>query len=310
MTAVLATLALAALVWMLAAAATSVGVALVWEALRRPLQRMHPATRARTALLAAIAPSALPTLLVLLCLAPGIAGLAGWPGEHCARHQDHAHLCVVHPTAALTPPLAALLSLAAGLLFGTLGRAGAQVVRTHRHLAALRLAARRPGAPNLFVVESERVFSITTGIVRPRIWMSTALTESLQRNQLDVVAAHERAHARRRDPLRALAAGALSYPLWPSLRRKILAELAVASEQACDEEASGRVGDRLRVAETLLAGGATRVSPRALRPSCGVGVWRKLRPRAGAQSPDGALATRFAPPRVVGWGPDRRRALG
>jgi hypothetical protein len=240
-------------VWLLAAAATSLALAIAWRALRGARQRMHPATRARTALLAALAPSALPTLLVLLCLAPGIAGLGGWPGDHCTRHADHAHLCLAHPTAALTPLLAALLALAAALLLAPLGRAGAQLARTHRHLAALRLAARLPRAPGLSLVESQRPFSITTGIVRPRIWISTALTGSLSRDQLDVVAAHERAHARRRDPLRTLAAAALSCPLWPSVRREILAELALASEQACDEDAGRRVGDRLRVAETLLA---------------------------------------------------------
>jgi beta-lactamase regulating signal transducer with metallopeptidase domain len=37
------------------------------------------------------------------------------------------------------------------------------------------------------------------------------------------------------------------------VRRRLLRELAIASEQACDAEAGRRIGDRLRVAEAILA---------------------------------------------------------
>jgi hypothetical protein len=52
---------------------------------------------------------------------------------------------------------------------------------------------------------------------------------------------------------RRCAARLLSWPHLPALRRALLAELALFSEQACDAEAARRVGDRLLVAEAILA---------------------------------------------------------
>jgi beta-lactamase regulating signal transducer with metallopeptidase domain len=102
-------------------------------------------------------------------------------------------------------------------------------------------------------IESERNFSLTGGLWRREIYVSSAMANALPPRLLEAVIAHERAHARRRDGLRMLAARVLSWPQLPRVRRSILAELDLATELACDEQAGSRLSDRLVVAEAILA---------------------------------------------------------
>jgi len=70
---------------------------------------------------------------------------------------------------------------------------------------------------------------------------------------LRVIVAHERAHARRRDGMIQFVAHLASLLHCPWVRWPLLADLSLACEQACDQEAAREVGDPLRVAETLVA---------------------------------------------------------
>ena len=108
-------------------------------------------------------------------------------------------------------------------------------------------------APDAERVAVEQPLSLTIGLLWPRIHVSDGLAEALSPAELAVVLAHERAHARRRDGMRKLAAAALGRAHLPPVRRWLARELSLACEQACDAEAGRRVGDRLRVAETILA---------------------------------------------------------
>jgi Zn-dependent protease with chaperone function len=251
--ATLATFALAVLLWAASALLSSLGVSLAWSLWRGALRRLHPATRARTLTLLALAPCALATLAVALCLAPGLGAALEIARDHCTRHADHPHLCLAHPTAALTPPLLAVLLLAGGSLLVKAVRDG---VRLRRMLAPIRGLEGLPATelePGVRRIDSARPLSLTTGLLRPATYVSRGLVEALPESQLEVVLAHERAHRRRRDPTLRLLTGILSFPLWPATRRALLREAGLAAEQACDEEASRKVGDRLLVAETLLA---------------------------------------------------------
>lgn len=248
-----ATLGVILAAWLSFAAATSLAVALAWFTRDRWLPGMHPRHRAGVALAAAAAPSVVPTLLVLACLEPGLAGLVGWHPDHCLSHAGHVHICVVHAMAPLHAPEVAALLLVGALLAWVLGRSARELVRTRRYVAALRSVARAGLGPGVRIVASERPFSLAAGLVRPEIWVSSALVDALPQDELEAVLAHERAHLERRDPLRRAAAATLSFPLWPSVRRSVLSELVLASEQACDEAAGRRLGDRLRVAEGILA---------------------------------------------------------
>lgn len=253
MSGVLAVLGLLATAWVTFAAGTSLAVALAWRLRTRWFRGLHPALRSRLAWVAATVPALVPTLLVLACLSPGVAGLLAGTGDHCLQHADHLHLCLVHLPATLRGPLVAAGSLTAAALAIGLARAVAHIARQRRGLALLGARASSATGPGRRVVPSDHPFSFVAGLVRPEIWVASALEDSLAADQLAVVLAHERAHAERRDPLRAATAAALSWPLWPSVRRAILGELALAAEQACDEAAALRLGDRLRVAEAILA---------------------------------------------------------
>lgn len=76
--------------------------------------------------------------------------------------------------------------------------------------------------------------------------------EQLSAKQLDVVLAHEQVHCRRRDVLRRLFLSLAALFHFPAMRRHLLADLALAQEQICDEAAVQKIGDRLFVAETIV----------------------------------------------------------
>lgn len=281
MSTALATLGVILAAWLSFAAATSLVVMLAWRTRDRWLEGLHPMHRAGVALAAAAAPSIVPTLLVVACLEPGLAELVGWHGDHCLHHTDHFHICVVHATAALHAPEVVVLLLVGATLAGVLVRGAREMARTRRYLAALRSGAEQELGRDVRIVASEQPFSLATRVMRGEIWVSSGLADAVSRDELDVVVAHERAHIERHDPLRQVAAAALSLPFWPSVRRSILSELALASEQACDEAAGRDVGDRLRVAEAILAveriaGGAVHSTPSGLPAFGGCTVSRRV----------------------------------
>ncbi len=251
--ALLGTAAVVTIVWAGVALLTTAVVSISWRWIEPGVARLHPSESATLGLGIATAPFVVPTLVVVLCLAPGALGLLGLPVDHCLSHPDHPHLCLVHGTIALTPLLAVWLAVI-GIATSICGaRAARELVAAWRRLSFLDLAERSTRTPEIGLVESPHPFAITAGLVRPKVWLSTSLVAALTEEQLAVVEAHERAHSRRRDPLSRLLAGWLSTPILPSARQSILDRLYLASEQACDEAAGEAVGDRVLVAETLLA---------------------------------------------------------
>lgn len=102
------------------------------------------------------------------------------------------------------------------------------------------------------VVDSRIAFALTAGLVRQAIYLSSRLIGELSPAELAVVVDHEQTHCRRRDALRLFTADLLSRLHLPPVRRRLLADLHLASEQACDEQAALAAGDRLYVAETIL----------------------------------------------------------
>jgi beta-lactamase regulating signal transducer with metallopeptidase domain len=117
------------------------------------------------------------------------------------------------------------------------------------------------------VLENDSALCIAAGLLRPRVLVSRGLLDALSPEQRDALFAHERGHTERRDALLRLTAGVLSRVYPHSLRRLLLDDLELAAEQACDEAAARAVGDRLIVADTILAvERASSEMPRELRP--------------------------------------------
>jgi BlaR1 peptidase M56 len=260
----------------LAALALSAGLSLVsaalWPWLRRRLARLHPTDAARRLWLLAAAPGLAPPLVLGLCLLPGVLG-----ADHCALHAENVHLCLRHLAAAQGGVAAGLAAGTLGALVWALGAGALRLARAQRDAARLAAGARAGAAPDVAVLPVDAPLSLCLGALRPHIIVSDGLVRALAPDSLAVVLAHERAHARRRDALRTLLARALSWPHLPHVRRELLAALALASERACDEAAVEGTGDRLRVAETILAverllAGAGAGAPRALAASFGDGA--------------------------------------
>ena len=104
----------------------------------------------------------------------------------------------------------------------------------------------------LQILSADMPFAFSSGIIRPRIFLSTGLLSSLSEEEKRVIVAHERAHLERRDSLRLLLARALSLAHIPFTRRLMLAHLQLATEQACDAIAAQQTRDASLVAELLL----------------------------------------------------------
>ena len=138
--------------------------------------------------------------------------------------------------------LAAIVIVALALLgVAVVARAVAGVISelTASRRLRRRLATARPlpGAGAL-VVDGERPHAFCAGLLRPAVYVTDGALEILDEQALEAVLAHERHHARRRDPLRLAAGRVLAGALFflPGLgdlarRREALAEIG-ADESA------------------------------------------------------------------------------
>jgi Zn-dependent protease with chaperone function len=216
---------------------------------------LHGAVRHR---LAAIAPRERSTLLTALAVMPAsvaalvavlgfMPSLGGWivdPHCHaetgCGPHVPHLHAGAPY---ALSLGVA-LLGAAAALWSSIVGR----LRRTQRLASALGSMAEPSPRDRFETVDSPEAFAYCVGLWRPKVVVSTGLIRRLRPEQLRAVVAHEQEHALRRDNLRHALASACSLPLGSRGRRKLLADLTSASEEACDRTAAARTNS-----ETVLA---------------------------------------------------------
>jgi beta-lactamase regulating signal transducer with metallopeptidase domain len=102
-------------------------------------------------------------------------------------------------------------------------------------------------------VETDVPLALTVGLRDPEIIVSSSLLASIDESHIEAIVAHEKAHAARRDNVTKLVARALTILWWPRARASVLEDLGLACEEACDERAAEVVGDRLLVAEAILA---------------------------------------------------------
>lgn len=138
---------------------------------------------------------------------------------------------------------AGVLSLVLGVLaFAVLGmslRSAARQLRASRRaLGALRVAGHRTiaGRP-VTVIDDPRPVAFCAGLLRPRVYVSTGTLATLDDPELGAVVAHERHHARVRDPLRifvvrVLADGLFFLPALRPLSRRYAALAELAADRA------------------------------------------------------------------------------
>lgn len=230
------------------------GLALLYPLFRPGLLTRQPRQRANALLGWAVAPACLGLFFTTLLFVPSILKRLGIPAGHCHNHAERLpHICLTNPLISGSEislwNLVAALSLFLACFWAA---QGAQLHKLARLKSALRCAKEKTGT-NHSLIPWGTPAAITVGFWTPKIFVSKSLAQSLLPGQLQVILAHEQAHVRYRDPLRQSLAQALSALYLAQPRRRLLDDLALATEQACDEEAAQKIGDRLLVAETIVA---------------------------------------------------------
>ncbi|MGH2954214.1 MAG: M56 family metallopeptidase [Solirubrobacterales bacterium] len=191
-----------------------------------------------------------------LVLGAGVLALAGldlrMPSAAAIATACDRWIAAGGPAALLTLGATGLatVSLALGLR-----SAVRQVRASRRYLAALPVAAEgvRIADEPCRVIDSAAPTAFCAGYLRPRMYLSRGALERLDPDELRAVVAHERHHARRRDPLRLLVARALAAALFfiPLLRR-ISERYEAIGELAADEAAVRDLERRGPLASALL----------------------------------------------------------
>ncbi|MDA0179828.1 M56 family metallopeptidase [Solirubrobacter phytolaccae] len=148
---------------------------------------------------------------------------------------------------------ATVLAVEALVLAAMAGSLARQVLRRRAFAARLPSTPRTLLGTDVRVIASRRAHAFTLGFLRPRIFVSEGLLELLSEPELECVLAHERHHARRRDPLRRALVQAIADGLWfiPALRKTARTH-ATVSELAADAFAMRRTGAQ-PLASALLA---------------------------------------------------------
>lgn len=186
-----------------------------------------------------VSPLLLSIVLIGLLVAPTLASplLA-----HC-----HALGCETHIPELIQPQgglWSAWLIVSLVLLYGFRDLAGWRKLSAWRGLSVDHGRYRE--------LKSESALAVTAGLVRPQIYISSGLCRQLSARALEVVLQHEERHCQRADNLRLRVARCLC-SLWPRASAgKLLDELELTHEQACDAHAANQLRDPLIVAQTLI----------------------------------------------------------
>lgn len=241
---------LAALGFLCAGSLAAAGLAL-W--IRPRLPRWEPRVRHRLLLQLAALPLLTAPVLLMAATLPPLLGLFLPVLDHCLRHGGHTHLCFRHlPKGPANWPSHLVLISAGTYVACRIVRSFVRAWRGTRTLRQLQVTGTQHSALGVTVIAGPQPLCFAAGLWRPRILISDGLLRMLDADQRAVVLAHERAHVRRRDALAASFVHACSVLHLPAIASWLERELAIAAEQACDDEAAEVVGDRITVAETIL----------------------------------------------------------
>jgi len=175
--------------------------------------------------------------------------LPSFEGAHAWWHQWEE---AIHRSTAAHGALhgANWLVLAAGGYL--LGRTIFALARMLSFEGDLRRSAGKAEWEGVYSLSTSRPLCFTVGLVRPAVYVTTALREQLSAEDLRAVLAHEAAYVRRQDTV---TAGLLTlfYTLCPAPgSRLLLRDWRRAVERTCDQEAARAVGSPYDVAAALV----------------------------------------------------------
>lgn len=199
---------------------------------------------------------------------PALRAALGGPPDHCLTlPSHHPHLCWIHPRPGVGAAHDAVVILALLMLGGLVIWQAYLWAQTRGRLELLHMVSRPnreaevrrrlseggmvwPG--DIQVIALGMPLCFVHGLRRPRLVLSEPLLDSLSDLDVHAIVAHELAHVRRRDNWwRAMGQLATLMHL-PGLGRVAYDRWSEATEAACDQEASLRLGSPLPVAEALV----------------------------------------------------------
>lgn len=161
------------------------------------------------------------------------------------------------PDVTPTGVLSLLLGLLAVVVLGRSVRSAVRQLRSSRRvLGALRVVGDRiVDGQRVTVIDDRGAVAFCAGLLRPRVYVSTGTLETLDELEVGAVLAHERHHARLRDPLRIFVARVLADGLFflPALR-PLSRRYAALAELVADRAAVRATrGDAAPLASALLS---------------------------------------------------------
>ncbi len=237
---------------LLAVALFSTGISICWPAMRELLNKHDPRWHSPAILLYSAVPFIAGLTLFIACLAVSLSAGFDVVPDHC--HADiSGRNCVPHePLGVATLSPFAVLMIVAGTLFAIVLGVTRRYSEYWRTCGNLLFCARYDSKLGVHIVEAERPFVFCAGLLRHRVFASTALIGMLDSKELQIVLSHEHHHARCRHGAWQFLVQILSGTLWPSVRREMVSGFHLALEHSCDRFASAQCDDRFAVASTLL----------------------------------------------------------
>ncbi|WP_162687456.1 M56 family metallopeptidase [Bradymonas sediminis] len=240
------------------AAGAVVGAGLVAIGVSSWVERLNLVTpRARFMMLSALAllPAALGSIVVMVSFLPSVLDALGLAADHCSYHSHHTfHLCFIHGT---PPPISPLILTGCAAFIVWIFAGWKSEFAGVRRAGAWNKQLKRLGHYDAeidgWMIASERPIAVAIGLIRPKFCISRRLRELLSARQLEAVIAHEKAHIRRYDALVKLGIRLGAKFHFSPIRTQLLGHIDLACEQACDEAAADAIGDRLTVAEAIVA---------------------------------------------------------
>jgi hypothetical protein len=152
-----------------------------------------------------------------------------------------------------------LMIMSFSFLFAAV-RTGSRVSRTrafldnvHRREALVSNVPRPPFLDGVTIFQDERPMAFTGGLLRPQIFISTKLLETLGEEELRAVVLHESHHRKSRDPLKGVAVSFVSdFLFFLPVNRFLKKSYLLESETAADARSIELRGDPMSLVGLLL----------------------------------------------------------
>ncbi|NUP07708.1 MAG: hypothetical protein HOW73_16800 [Polyangiaceae bacterium] len=181
---------------------------------------------------------------------------------HCVAHPHHLHLCFQH--AVFSWPLVACAVIGFACLVPIANEAWKLVAdcrATSRWVSSLSTRrAEFAGGADVEIDDALGPQAITVGLFRARVIVGARLWSTLAPEDRAAIAAHERAHASRRDPLTLLCLRIAVCVMPTRSGARLVDGWKRSAELSCDRLAACWIGDASSVAAALIACGRLQLA--------------------------------------------------